>query len=76
MSHESKIQEKAWLLSNSMFELQKKFKAGLIEREDADTEANIVGKNLKALSIIWADQMRQDAHTRIMERVEAIENGK
>jgi hypothetical protein len=76
MNNESNIQKKAWLLSDSMFDLQKKFKAGLVEREDADTEANIVGKNLKALSIIWADQMRQDAHVRIKEKIEAIENEK
>ena len=54
------VQSEARAISSDMRELYESFKAGTTKREDADTLANISGKNLKALSIMLADQVRSD----------------
>lgn len=54
------VQSEAKAISNDMRQLYEGFKLGTIKREDADTLANISGKNLKAISIMLADQIRMD----------------
>ena len=54
------VQSESIAISKDMRNLYEDFKAGAIKREDADTLANISGKNLKALSLMLADQMRLD----------------
>ena len=48
-------------ISRDMRDLYESFKSGETTREGADTLANISGKNLKAISIVLADQLRLDA---------------
>ena len=73
---EMTVQQRALEVSDNMRELHESFKLGKTKREDADTVANINGKNLKALSIIIADQMREDGHLQIISKIEAIEHTK
>jgi len=54
------VQSEAMAISVDMRRLYEDFKAGGMKREEADTLANISGKNLKALSLMLADQMRLD----------------
>ena len=54
------VQSESRAISRDMRELYESFKAGETKREDADTLANISGKNLKAISIMLADQIRTD----------------
>jgi hypothetical protein len=54
------VQSEAQAISRDMRALYEQFKSGGIEREDADTLANISGKNLKAIAIMYADNIYQD----------------
>lgn len=51
------IQSEARQISADMRKLYNRFEKGEVKREEADTMANISGKNLKALSIQLADKM-------------------
>ena len=51
------VQSESLLVSRDMRKLYEQFEAGALKREDADTLANIAGKNLKALSLILADKI-------------------
>lgn len=51
------VQSESLLISADMRKLYERFENGELKREDADTLANISGKNLKALSLILADKM-------------------
>lgn len=51
------VQSESLLISADMRKLYEQFEAGAIKREDADTLANISGKNLKALSLVLADKI-------------------
>ena len=64
------VQTEAMAVSRDMRELYSKRKDGKVERVDADTLANIAGKNLKALAIVIADQARQDGHLSLVYRIE------
>lgn len=68
----SQVQKEAMAVSADMRDLYSHFKAGNVKREDADTFANIAGKNLKALAIVIADQMREDAQLRTIENMKTI----
>lgn len=67
------VQTEAMVISADMRELYSKVKAGDVERVNADTLANIAGKNLKALAIVVADQARQDGHLSLIHRIGATE---
>ena len=69
----SDVQQEAWAVSKDMRKLYQEFSSGSIKREDADTQANIAGKNLKALSLVIADQMRQDDQLHVISRTKALE---
>jgi hypothetical protein len=69
----SPVQVEATNVSNDMRQLYSDFKSGAVQREDADTLANIAGKNLKALSLIIADQIRADGHLSMVQRIGALE---
>ena len=64
------VQTEAMAVSADMRELYSAVKSGKVERADADTRANIAGKNLKALAIVVADQARQDGHLSLVYRIE------
>lgn len=53
------VKSEASAISNDMRELYNSFKGGNIERDVADTLANISGKNLKAISIILASELME-----------------
>ena len=55
------VQSESRAISADMRALYESFKSGETKREDADTLANISGKNLKAISIMLADQIRTDS---------------
>lgn len=52
MGKENAVEEEAFAISADMRELYERAKKREIQREEADTLANIAGKNLKALSTI------------------------
>lgn len=64
------VQSEARAISADMRELYENFKNGKTLREDADTLANISGKNLKAIAIMLADQFRTDGMLRIKRQIE------
>jgi hypothetical protein len=66
------VQSEATEISKDMRNLYREFKAGTVEREAADTLANIAGKNLKALSIVLADQMRLDGQIAYENKVKLV----
>jgi hypothetical protein len=74
MSKSNTVQQEAMAVSNDMRELYSLFKAGVVDRNDADSLANIAGKNLKALSIVIADQMREDGHIQMISKMKTIEH--
>jgi len=53
------VKSEATAISSDMRELYNSFKAGNIERDVADTLANISGKNLKAISIMFAAEVME-----------------
>jgi hypothetical protein len=53
------VKSEAKSVSEDMRALYEHFKAGRIERDSADTLANISGKNLKAISIIFAVEVME-----------------
>lgn len=55
-------------ISKDMRTLFDSFRAGKCERADADTAANIAGKNLKAQQLITANAIYNDAVTHRVER--------
>jgi hypothetical protein len=67
------VQTEAAQISKDMRDVFNRFKDGGLKREDADTLANISGKNIKALSLIVADQMREDAHRALLHKLNAID---
>lgn len=67
------VQSEARAISADMRELYENFKSGKTLREDADTLANISGKNLKAIAIMLADQFRTDEMLRISSSQHQIE---
>jgi len=64
----------ATAISADMRKFITQFQAGEIKREDADTLANISGKNLKALAIILADKALQDGHFAMNSRMKLLKN--
>lgn len=68
------VQDEAMQVSADMRVLYNDFNAKRIDRSQADTLANIAGKNLKALSLVIADQLRADGHLQLIERTKVIEN--
>ena len=72
--NENTVQQEAMTVSADMRELYSKFKSGAVDRGDADTMANIAGKNLKALAIVIADKMREDGHVKLMSQMKTIEH--
>lgn len=68
------VQKEALAISADMRALYDAFKSKTIDRGDADTFANIAGKNLKALAVVIADQMREDAHLNMMSKMKTIEH--
>jgi len=64
------VQKEAMAVSADMRELHSNFKTRKIERADADTTANIAGKNLKALAIVIAGETFLDGHLSLVHRIE------
>lgn len=62
----SVIRPEAEAISRDMRKLYADFSAGSVPRETADTLANIAGKNLKALSLILADQIRMGGQLKMI----------
>lgn len=62
MTLEMTLRARAIEVSDNMRELHRDFRSGAMKREDADTVANINGKNLKALAIVIADRMCERAY--------------
>jgi hypothetical protein len=53
------VKSEATAISQDMRDLYNSFKNGNIDREAADTLANISGKNLKAISIMFASEVME-----------------
>jgi hypothetical protein len=66
------VETEAWNVYNDLTELHKSQITGKTEREDVDSQANVHGKRLKALSIVIADQLRQDGHLSLVNQTKAI----
>lgn len=66
------VQEEAARVSTDMRELYDEFRAGGVKRDDADTAANIAGKNLKSLAIIIADKLRETDQLTFAAKAKAI----
>lgn len=71
---QTSVQNEAWAISADMRSMFDEFRSGGMKREDADTGANLAGKNLKALSIVLADQMRLDGQLTLAVKAKAIKN--
>jgi hypothetical protein len=56
------VEREAEVVSEDMKKLYVDFASGKVKREDADTAANIAGKNLKAISIVLANRMFGGVH--------------
>jgi len=67
------VDSEAGAVSADMRMLYSQFKSGDVKREDADTLANIAGKNLKALSIILAHKMLENESASVFARAIALE---
>lgn len=52
------INTEAKAISKDMRQLYDAFRTGQISRESAETLVNIAGKNLKAITIMLADELR------------------
>lgn len=70
------VQSEARAISADMRELYENFKNKAIPREDADTLANISGKNLKAISILQTDQIHSEAMLRIRSTTQRLVESK
>lgn len=68
------VQKEAMAISADMRELYSNFKSQAVDRGAADTLANIAGKNLKALALVVADQLREDGHLQIIAKTRTLEH--
>ena len=70
---ETAVQKEAMAISKDMRELYNAFKDKGVERSEADTAANIAGKNIRALGLVIADKALQRGIVFMEKKTEAIE---
>lgn len=72
MQKQTVVQDEASAISRDMRELYDELRAGGMKGKDADSLANVAGKNLKALAIIIADKMRESEQLSLVSRAKEV----
>ena len=71
-ARETAVTREALAISKDMRELYSEFKGKNIERVDADSLANIAGKNIRALAIVLTEQALQKGFISLENRVKEL----
>lgn len=67
-----RITTESWQVYEDLTELFKAKASGKKKREDVDTEANVHGKRLKAISIVLANRLWQDGHLAMQHKIKTM----
>lgn len=66
---DDRIQDESWKVYDDLTALFKDKAGGKKKREDVDSEANVHGKRLKAISLVLANRIWQDGHTALQHKI-------
>jgi len=73
---DDRIQDESWKVYDDLTDLFEAKASGKKKREDVDSEANVHGKRLKAISLVLANRIWQDGHVALQHKINSEPNTK